>query len=135
MHLAGDFHFCASFRVIDAAHFHAEITATLGFSPSSTVTRGSPIPHLAGRTAKHDIWVLDSPISEASNWSEHLRWLDEQLRPHLPYLRSLRQRGVEMDIFLGYRTDHDCSSFDVSPGAADIASAIGIPLHVSIIVA
>jgi len=40
-----------------------------------------------------------------------------------------------MDIFLGYRTDHDYSDFVMSPGAADIASQVGIPLHISVIVA
>jgi hypothetical protein len=134
MKSAGYFHFCASFRIIDAAQVHAEINSRLGLKPSSTTLRGDPLRELPDRTASHDMWVLDSPIPEESPFSEHLAWLDQQLRPHLEFLRSLRERGISMDIFLGYRTDHDCSQFQILPGRTDIASAIGVPLNVSIIV-
>ena len=130
----GYFYFSASFRIIDAPELHEEVTAVLGL-PSSSCRKGETVPSLSDKKTSHDMWVLDSPLAEECSWSDHLGWLNQKLRPHVPYLRSLQEIGVEMDIFLGYRSDHDISQFQILPGATDISSAIGIPLQVSIIVA
>jgi hypothetical protein len=130
----GEFKFTAAFRIIDSANLHAEITSRIS-APSSTASRGDPIPHLTGRKVSHDMWVFDSPLPEECSWSEHLDWLDQKLRPHITYLRTLRERGVEMDIYLGYRSDHDYSEFQICPGSFDIAAAIGVPISITLIVA
>ena len=81
------------------------------------------------------MWVLDSPLPETSSWSDHLDWLDSRLGPHVEYLHTLKERDIKMDIFLGYRTDHDISEFQVSAGSTEIVSVLGIPLTISVIVA
>jgi hypothetical protein len=126
--------FCASFRIIDAAALHAEVTSHLG-PPSSSARKGDPLPYLKNGKGSHDMWVLDSPLPETSSWSDHLDWLDSRLGPHVEYLNTLKERDVKMDIFLGYRTDHDISEFQVSAGSTEIVSVLGIPLTISVIVA
>ena len=130
----GYFDFCASFRITDAATLHAEVTSRVGVS-SSSARKGDLHPYLKNRKVSHDMWVLDSPLPETSSWSDHLGWLDSRLRPHIEYLHALKERGVKMDIFLGYRTDHDISEFHVSADSTEIVSVLGIPLTISVIVA
>jgi hypothetical protein len=130
----GYFNFSAAFRVRGAGPRHMELSERLSLKPTSTVLRGEPTGAL-GRPAKDDMWILESPLPEDCPLHEHLRWLEGRLASCTGFVQQLMSEGVYVDIFVGYRTDHDASDFNVPPKAFAFVNDLGVPLHVSFIVA
>jgi hypothetical protein len=126
--------FCAAFRVKDSGAMHPEITERLGIQPTSSCLRGQPSGAL-NKPAPHDMWVLDSPLPPEEPLHRHLDWLEQTLRPHVAYIRQLISSGVSVDIFCGYRSSSDYSSYTLPPCATAFANEIGVPLHMSYVVA
>jgi len=126
--------FSAALRIRNAAHLHEQLSRNLGMAPSSVTVRGQPAGAL-GKPAPQDMWVLDAPIPEEAPLQQHLAWLADAIAGREPYLKQLLADGIEIDVFCGYRTNADYSHYTVPAGSFQFASDLGIPLHMSYIVA
>ena len=126
--------FCAALRVKNAGHLHDQLSSQLGVQPTGVTLRGE-VSGALGRPASQDMWVLDAPLAEEEPLAAHLAWLANALQGKGQYLKQLVADGVDIDIFCGYRTNSDYSSFEMPAGAFNFAGDIGIPLHMSYVVA
>ena len=118
---------------MNAPSRHEEIERETGLAPTEAHRRGEA--RRAGSSWPNDVWILKSPLLAERPVSDHLLWLDQTLRPHLDYFRSLVDAGVEIDLFCGYRSDCDHCGFSVNPEALALAHDLGVQIEVSVIVA
>jgi hypothetical protein len=128
------FSFSAALRIMGAGEMHDELTCELG-EPSTMTRHGSPLKSNPVRKALKDLWMLESPLPESSSISDHLRWLNNQLLGHYDYIRNLVKKGVQVDIFCGYRSDCDHAGFAIEPEAARLVADLGVKMEISIIIA
>jgi hypothetical protein len=125
------FWFNASLRIHDAPDFHDKITNRLG-TPTECHKRGELASSVSGRRWPNDIWMVESPLPERRDISEHLAWAGEFARPHVRFLRSLIRRGARIDIYMTYCCDHEHCGFGLPPEHLDIFTRLAIRMEVSI---
>lgn len=126
------FGFSATLRVMCAAERHDEIERITGLAATHQHRHGAEGPF--GRPWPNDLWALESPLPRGADLSDHLRWIWEKVRPHQDYFRGLAaEKGVDMDLFCGYRSDCAECGFEVCPEALKVTQALHIPLEVSVV--
>jgi hypothetical protein len=127
--------FSASLRIKDAGPHHQEILSVTGLRPSDSHLRGEPrLPAIKRMpTWTSDLWALDSPLSENSDLSEHLKWLWKKLFSHKEYFKALTAQGIYMDIFCGYSPESRSTRFSVQPEALRLAYEFEISLQISVV--
>jgi hypothetical protein len=128
------FCFSASLRVMDAPELHDEIEVVTGLKPSHAHLKGDKKPRTSS-TWDNDIWILQSPLNEKAELTDHLNWLWNTIKPHSDYFKELLQKGRKVDVFCGYRSDSDNAGFIVQPDALEIFASLNIPFQVSCIIA
>lgn len=84
----------------------------------------------SGAIYKNDLWSLESPLRHEEVPGAHLAWLTEHLRPHLDYLRELKETAT-VDVFCAITAD-DGSGFVLPPDALALPVELGIPVEVSL---
>ena len=57
------------------------------------------------------------------------------IRPYIPYLRELKEQGLTVDVFCGYRTNRDTAGFEIDHRCLGLFTELQVPLGVSVIVA
>jgi hypothetical protein len=122
----------AVFRVLDAPEAHKEIERRTGIQPTHCHKAGDI--RLKDKRWENTIWTLKSPLPESESLSVHLRWLWEALAPHQEYFRTLKESGVKMDLFCGFRSNVDTGGFSIEPDALKVATELGLTLEVSVII-
>ncbi|NBB74442.1 MAG: DUF4279 domain-containing protein [Bacteroidetes bacterium] len=126
------FSYSATLRVMCAPDRHDEIERVTGLTATHRHQHGEP--SFFGEPWPNDLWALESPLPPGAALSDHLCWLWEQVRPHQAYVRSLvDDDGIDVDLFLGYRSNCGECGFEICPDALAITQALGIPLEVSVI--
>ncbi|HYJ79567.1 MAG TPA: DUF4279 domain-containing protein [Longimicrobiaceae bacterium] len=103
------------------------ISAVLG-PPSHTHRAGDRAK--SGAVYRHDLWSLESPLGREEVPGAHLGWLAERLRPHLDYLRGLKD-GAALDLFCSITSD-DQGGFALPADALALPGELGIPIEVSL---
>src|SRR5437773_6080987 len=120
----------AGFRIMGEGLDLETISNRLGLTPTHMHRLGERTQ--SGDSYQQDMWLFDSPLDKKKGLDAHLKWLDQQLRPHYDYLRSLKPRA-KLDIFCSYTSEGDQGGFSLSPKALAIFTELGIKLELSLI--
>lgn len=110
-----------------------EIGRCLGVHPTATHRQGerrgpnSP-PY------RDDAWHYSPAIPEDKPLECHIEALWQVVRPHVAYLKELKQR-FRIDVFCGYRSNCDMAGFEVSYRCLELFTALEVPFGVSVIIA
>ena len=81
---------------------------------------------------KDDAWHYEPPVGEERPLTEHLLALWAVVRPHVPYLRSLKERH-SVDVFCGYWSNNQTAGFEVDHRCLELFTALEVPFGVSVI--
>ena len=106
-----------------------EISTTLGLQPSHTHRAGD-----LGKFGAHfpdDMWALDSSLGREADMETHLEWLVNQLKPHVEYLKALKDE-YKIDIFCAYTSIGD-GGLSLPPATLSVICELGVNLEISII--
>lgn len=109
-----------------------EIRKQLGVAPTSTHRKGER------RRPKSppyydDAWHFQPALPEVAPFAQHIEALWEVLKPHVHYLKSLKQQ-YKIDVFCGYRSNCDHVGIEVPHTSLQLFTALEIPFGVSIII-
>jgi hypothetical protein len=80
------------------------------------------------------MWMYKAPVPEERPLGEHLQALWAVVRPHVAYLKELKDR-LTVDVFCGYRSSSCTAGFEVGHQALEVFAALEVPLSVSVIIA
>src|SRR5262245_46802261 len=83
---------------------------------------------------RDDAWQFQPALPETEPLERHIQALWEVVRPHVAYLKSLKQR-FKVDVFCGYRSNNDTAGFQVSHKCLELFTALEVPFGVSVIIA
>ena len=127
------FAYSASLRIHGHDLPFQEISRKLGVKPTHVHRMGerrgpSSLPY------RDDAWQFQATIPETEPLAAHLQSLWEVLRPHVPYLRALKQ-AYRVDVFCCYRSNCDCAGFEVPHTCLEMFSVLEVPFGVSVIIA
>jgi Domain of unknown function (DUF4279) len=106
------------------------ISQALGLTPTHAHRRGEL--NMIGRPFPHDMWMLNSGLSDAEPLDAHLKWLIETLGPHYDLIRSLKS-NAEISIYCGLNCENDQCGFSLTTDALTIFTELGIPMEVTIL--
>ncbi|HEX6903867.1 MAG TPA: DUF4279 domain-containing protein [Thermoanaerobaculia bacterium] len=96
--------FSLSFRVMGTDLDPDLVSQILGMEPSQSHKKGDPNIGKSGRRYSdfsEGLWALSLQSKEANNLEERLSTIVELLRDREKELKSLRELGYRMDIFVG----------------------------------
>jgi hypothetical protein len=79
------------------------------------------------------MWSYQPPVDRARPLHEHIMALWDAIRPHIPYLRSLKSK-FHVDIFCGYRSNSCTAGFDVDHRCLGLFTELEVPFGVSVII-
>lgn len=126
------FNFSASLRIYGDGVDIDKISRTLGFTPTHSHRKGerrtpssAPWPH--------DMWSYQSLVDRARPLHEHIMALWDAIRPHIPYLRNLKQE-FHVDVFCGYRSNSSTAGFEVDHRCLGLFLELEVPFQVSVII-
>lgn len=130
---ANYFCFSATLRVHGDGVPFEEISERLGVAPTHLHRQGERRgpSSLAWRD---DAWHFQPAVSENEPLELHLEALWEVVRPHVEYLKALKQR-FQVDVFCGYRSNCDTAGFEVSHKCLVLFTALEVSFGVSVVVA
>jgi hypothetical protein len=83
---------------------------------------------------RDDAWHFEPALPETEPLERHIEALWAVVRPHVSYLKSLKQR-YKVDVFCGYRSNCDHAGIQVSHTCLELFIALEVPFGVSIIIA
>lgn len=130
---ANEFRFSATLRIHGDDVPFEEISQTLGVHPTNLHRKGecrgpnSPI-------YRDDAWHFQPSLPDSEPLEIHIEVLWQVVRPHVEYLKSLKQR-FKVDVFCGYRSNCDTAGFEVSHRCLELFTALEVPFGVSVIIA
>ena len=75
--------------------------------------------------------VHTAPVPEDQALDVHLEALWRVVRPHVAYLKRLKER-LTVDVFCGYRTNCGSAGFEVDYRALVIFTELEVPFGVSV---
>ena len=127
------FAYSATLRIHGDGLPFEEISAQLGVQPTYVHRKGERRGPLSPPW-RDDAWHFQPSLDESAELAKHIDALWEVLRPHAPYLLSLKQR-YKLDVFCGYRSNCDHAGFDVPHASLEMFTALEVPFGVSIIIA
>lgn len=81
-----------------------------------------------------DAWHFQPALPETAPLEQHIEALWEVVKPHVQYLKSLKQQ-YKVDVFCGYRSNCDHAGIEVPHTYLELFTALEVPFGVSIIVA
>ena len=106
------------------------ISEALGTNPTHSHRVGEP--DMLGNPYQHDMWLLNSDLNEAEPLDAHLKWLQQKLRPHFDFIRSLKANS-EIYVYCGYNCDGDQCGFSLTPEALALFTELGIPMEMTVL--
>jgi hypothetical protein len=125
--------FRVSLRIMDVPNKHEEITATLGIQPSICHKTGD-INTKTNKSWTNNIWAIDSPLSEDTDFNNHLHWIANLIESHEAFLHNLKKEGARMDLYCGYKTDSIHSGFVVKAESLMPFTRLGISFGVTVMI-
>src|SRR5262245_48973549 len=130
---ANYFRFSAMLRIHGDDVPFEEISQRLGVQPTHLHRKGQRRgPGSPGY--RDDAWQFQPSLLEAESLERHIEALWQVLRPHVEYLKGLKQH-FRVDVFCGYRSNCDHAGFEVSHRYLELFTALEVPFGVSVIVA
>jgi hypothetical protein len=127
------FCFSATLRIAGNDLDIDKITRKMGILPTHSHRKGERRSRGAPPW-QHDMWSYTPPIDEAQPLHEHIMALWNAVRPHMSYLRNLKQK-YHVDIFCGYRSNSDTAGFDVDYQCLGLFAELEVPFGISVIIA
>jgi hypothetical protein len=126
------FNFSATLRIYGDGLDFDEISRTLGVTPTRSHRKGER-PSSDVRPWPHDVWHYKAPVDREQPLGEHIMALWDTVRPHIPYLRELKQKFT-VDIFCGYQSNSSTAGFLVDHRCLGLFSELEVPFGVSVII-
>lgn len=126
------FAYSATLRIFGDIPNMDEISATLGLQPTDSHRKGEKRNRRAA-AYRDDMWSYSPPVDKFEPLHRHIDAMWAQLRPHKRYLLKLK-RTVNVDVFLGYRSNCDTAGIEVPHVSLEMFSELKIPFGVSIII-
>jgi hypothetical protein len=127
------FHFGATLRIFGDISDLDAVSAELGVTPSHTHRRGERRRPTSVNCYEHDMWSYSAPVPEDRPLQDHLEALWRVVRPHVPYLKGLKER-LAVDVFCGYRSNCNTAGFQVDHRALVIFTELEVAFGVSVII-
>lgn len=128
------FCFCATLRIFGDIGDLEAIGRQLGLQPKRMYRKGERKSPRRADVWPRDGWLYRPPVDESRPLEEHIMALWDVLRPHIAFLKALKQKH-EVDIFCGYRSNSCTAGFDVSHECLGLFIELEIPFGVSVIIA
>ncbi len=126
--------YSATLRIFGDRVPFEEIENRLALLPTSSHRVGErPVP-TSTVVFKQDMWSYRAPLAEEEALDRHIAALHAVLKPHIAYLKSLRDRW-QVDVFCGYRSNSATAGFTVGPKALQLFHELDVPFDVSVVVA
>lgn len=109
-----------------------EISRQLGVQPTHLHRKGG---RRRPRSPAYgdDAWHFQPALPETETLDRHIEALWHVVRPHVDYLKALKQR-YSVDVFCGYRSNCDHAGFSLSHECLELFTALEVPFGVSVIV-
>jgi hypothetical protein len=111
-----------------------EITRRLQVQPTRTHRKGGRPKPTAKTVYRDDAWHFQPPLAETEPLHRHIDALWAVVRPHVDYVKSLKQR-YKVDVFCGYRSNCDHAGIEVPHSSLELFTSLEVPFGVSIIIA
>ena len=105
------------------------ISQTLGVAPTYVHRRGDLVGLSRWRRHEHDMWSYLAAVPEDRPLAVHLDALWRVVRPHLAYLKRLKER-LTVDVFCGYRSNCSTAGFEVDHRSLIIFTELEVPFGV-----
>ena len=121
--------FSAALRVFGDNLDHAGLTHAIGLEPTYAHRKGE-IPTPGARPWPNDMWSYDAPTSRIHPLQDQIIALWHALRPHIPYLRSLRPK-FHVDIFCSCQGKVYPASLKINHHALSLFTELETPFTVS----
>lgn len=125
------FRFRATLRIFGDIGDLEAITAELGVAPTHTHRRGEKPRPNALRAYEYDMWSYSAPVPEDRPLHLHLEALWRIVRPHVAYLKGLRER-LSVDVYCNYHTNCSTGGFEVDHRALTVFTELEVPFGVSV---
>ncbi len=127
------FHFSATLRIFGVIDDLDAITSELGVTPTETHRRSDKRRPTSVHSYEHDMWSFSAPVPEDRPLRVHLEALWRVVRPHVAYLKGLKER-MTVDVFCGYRSNCGTAGFEVDHQALILFNELEVPFGVSVII-
>jgi hypothetical protein len=127
------FAYSATLRIFGEIPDLDEITQRLGIVPTSA-HRGGDRRGPNSPPYKDDMWSYTAPVKETEPLHAHIDALWNTFKERQQYLLQLKKR-VTVDVFLGYRSNHDHAGIEVPHQSLEIFRELQVPFGLSIVVA
>lgn len=124
--------FKATLRIKGASHLHDEIKLILG-DGTECHKRGDPVPTKPGKHWSNDIWIINAPIPEDAEPSEHLKWIEDFIHPHEDQIKQWAGNGAKVDVYLSYACSCQHHGFGLPAEVLGMFVRLNIPLEVSVV--
>lgn len=117
----------ATLRIFSKTIDPSEIGKRLGLEATKTHAKG------ALRSPRHEavwptsMWSLNSPLSDHSDMTDHLRYLLDLLEPKMQALEHLA-RDCKIDLFCGFSSGNGQGGFVLDPLTLSRLAALKIPI-------
>lgn len=114
-------------RIVSSTIDPIEIGKQLGLEPTKTHLKGSL------RSARHkavwpsSLWLLNSPLSEQSDMTDHIRYFVDLLEPRARVLDDLA-RDCKVDLFCGYSSENGQGGFVLDPSILSRLASLRLQL-------
>ena len=109
-----------------------EISHRLGVQPTHLHRKGEQHEPRSA-SYRDDAWHYESALPETEPLDRHIDALWHVVKPHIGYLKSLKQR-FNVDVFCGYRSNCDHRGFAVPHHSLALFTALEVPFDVSVII-
>jgi hypothetical protein len=130
------FCFSATLRIFGDGLDIDAISKHLGLTPTHAHQKGELRgPRHRSPPWTQDMWSYTPAVNEASPLHEHIMALWDAIRPHIRYLRELKEQGFTVDVFCGYRSNSGTAGFEIDHRCLGLFMELQVPLGVSVIVA
>jgi hypothetical protein len=127
------FNYSATLRIFGDIGDLDAITAELGVTPTHTHRRGEKRRPTSIHCYEHDMWSYVAPVPEDRPLQIHLEALWRVVRPHVAYLKDLKER-LTVDVFCGYRSNCGSAGFEIDHRSLVIFTELEVPLGVSVVI-
>jgi hypothetical protein len=127
------FNYSATLRIFGNINDFDEITKHLGVTPSKTHRQGEPHWVRTFPPYEHDMWSYKAPVERIEPLHAHIDALWNKFKERKEYLLQLKQ-GLEVDVFLGYRSNSDTAGFQVPYQSLEMFTELQIPFTVSVVI-
>jgi hypothetical protein len=127
------FHFSATLRIFGDGVDIDEVSRTLCLAPTRAYRKGQKRRPSGSDWWSMDMWSYKAPVDKDRPLHDHIMAIWDAVRPHIPYLRRLKER-FHVDIFCGYRTNDCTAGFVVDHRCLGLFMELEVPFGVSVVV-